>query len=451
MNDPNGLVEVDGIFHLFYQHNPSAPVWGNIHWGHASSADLIRWDHHPIALFPDEVGEPFSGTIVVDRSNSAGLGDNALVAIYTQDLDGRQRQSLAYSLDGGETWTPHGGNPVLDAPEGIHNFRDPKVQRFSGGGTSWWVMVLAVESEVWLYRSDDLHHWDHTSVLEVPAPWPPSIVEVPELIPVPIEGTDELVWTLIVSLIPPGRERRVAGRVRWVPVDFDGTTITPCRQADHAAALDGGRDLYAMMAWVSDRRDAPIGIGWMDERVLDPGAAVAPWCGRQSLPRRLSFVLDGDRLRLRQQPVAGDFDPLNGASVPEAGGDSAVTLDEPCFAVDLVVRFRADDDQVRLVLAPARGSSTVVVVDRAGLRLGDDGDRVSGREPQAGDPVIRNVLAIVDAGSIEVFVDGGLGAVSELCAVGLGPTSIRVERRGSSEVMSTRVSVPSSTVRGEEW
>ena len=74
MNDPNGLVVIDDTFHLFYQHNPSAARWGNLHWGHAVSHDLMRWDHRPVAIAPDHHGEVFSGTAVIDSTGSAGFG-----------------------------------------------------------------------------------------------------------------------------------------------------------------------------------------------------------------------------------------------------------------------------------------------------------------------------------------------------------------------------------------
>jgi len=115
MNDPNGMVYHKGVYHLFYQHNPDSSVWGPMHWGHATSKDLIEWRHEPIALFPDSLGTIFSGSAVVDSNNTAGFaqpGETALVAVFTQhNTDGEkagrtdfQTQSLAYSIDDGKTW-----------------------------------------------------------------------------------------------------------------------------------------------------------------------------------------------------------------------------------------------------------------------------------------------------------------------------------------------------------
>ena len=265
MNDPNGLVELDGMFHLCYQHNPSAPRWGNLHWGRATSNDLITWTHQPIAIAPDELGEAFSGTAVIDRHGTAGAGDDALVAVYTQDLRGRQRQSIAISTDRGATWKPAPENPVIDTPDGVRDFRDPKVMWHADGDDAAWVMLLAVGPELWIYRSDDLRRWVRSSVFAVPSPWVGAIAEVPELVRVPVEGSDDHVWVLVVSLIPPAGTSDLGDRVRWSIVEFDGTTLTAAAD-DATHVIDHGRTFYAPMAWrdVDDR--APILVGWLDER-----------------------------------------------------------------------------------------------------------------------------------------------------------------------------------------
>ena len=171
MNDPNGLVYNDGLYHLFYQYYPHATVWGPMHWGHATSTDMVHWEHKPIALFPDEKGLIFSGSAVVDTNNTSGFGKDGkvpLVAIFTyHNMLGEksgdntfQTQGIAYSLDNGETWTKYEGNPVL-GNKGIRDLRDPKV--FWHEETQSWIMALVAGDYAKFYRSKNLREWDNIS------------------------------------------------------------------------------------------------------------------------------------------------------------------------------------------------------------------------------------------------------------------------------------------------
>jgi fructan beta-fructosidase len=153
VNDPNGMVYNKGVYHLFYQHHPYSSVWGPMHWGHATSRDMINWQHEPIAIYPDSIGTIFSGSAVVDKNNTSGFGKNGqapLVAIFTQhSMEGEkagrndfQNQSIAYSDDEGKTWKKYEGNPVLKNP-GIVDFRDPKVMWYEP--QKKWIMTLATK------------------------------------------------------------------------------------------------------------------------------------------------------------------------------------------------------------------------------------------------------------------------------------------------------------------
>ena len=160
MNDPNGMFydEANGIWHLYYQYYPEGTVWGPMHWGHSTSQDLIHWEHQPIAIYPDANGMIFSGSAVIDRNNTAGFGENAIVAIYTS-ADKAQNQSISYSLDGGQTFTAYEGNPVLIGD--IADFRDPKV--FWDELSNQWTMALACQQEIRFYGSPNLKDWTYLS------------------------------------------------------------------------------------------------------------------------------------------------------------------------------------------------------------------------------------------------------------------------------------------------
>ncbi|WP_434811889.1 GH32 C-terminal domain-containing protein [Microbacterium sp. bgisy189] len=252
MNDPNGMVYVDGTYHLFFQHNPDGTRWGNMSWGHATSDDLLHWEEQPIAIPQtfDESGSPiesiFSGSIVVDEHNTSGFGvagQAPLVAIYTSAYEpahpthaGIQAQSLAYSTDNGTTWTKYEGNPVLD--RGSANFRDPKVFWYDGPAGAYWVMVAveALDHKVVLYRSDDLRSWEHLSDFG-PANSTGGIWECPDLFELPVDGDPERTkWVMVVNL-NPGAVAGGSGGQYFVG-DFDGTTFT-------SESTDGPSDLPA--------------------------------------------------------------------------------------------------------------------------------------------------------------------------------------------------------------
>ncbi|MEY9863776.1 fructan beta-fructosidase [Catenulispora sp. GAS73] len=227
MNDPNGLIYYKGQYHLFFQYNPSGDTWGNMSWGHAVSTDLVHWTQLPLAIPQDDNEMVFSGSVVFDRTDSSGLGTAAnppLVAIYTSAYKaaGKQAQSLAYSLDGGTTWSKYGGNPVLDI--GSQNFRDPKV--FWYQATRSWLMTVALSDQhkVSFYTSKDLKSWTHLSDFG-PAGAVGGAWECPDLFPLPVDGNPaDTKWVLVVGTNPGA----VAGGsgVQYFVGGFDGTTFT---------------------------------------------------------------------------------------------------------------------------------------------------------------------------------------------------------------------------------
>ncbi|MGG0382980.1 GH32 C-terminal domain-containing protein [Priestia filamentosa] len=160
MNDPNGMVYYKGEYHLFYQYHPYGTTWGPMHWGHAVSKDLVHWKQLPIALSPDENGEIFSGSAVIDWNNTAGFGKEAMIAVFTHSGNKGQVQSIAYSNDKGRTWKKHKGNPVMPNPP-VPDWRDPKV--FWHDETHQWVMSLAAKNKIMFYTSGDLKKWKYAS------------------------------------------------------------------------------------------------------------------------------------------------------------------------------------------------------------------------------------------------------------------------------------------------
>ena len=187
MNDPNGMVYKDGEWHLFYQFNPYGSFWGNMHWGHAVSKDLVNWENLGIAIAPDALGAIFSGSAVVDKDNTAGFGKDALIAMYTSDGD-NQTQSIAYSLDNGRTFTKYAGNPVIIAAD-TPDFRDPKI--FWHEESRQWKVILAAGQEVQLYSSDNLKDWTYDSSFGLSYGNHNGVWECPDLVRLSFEGKEK--------------------------------------------------------------------------------------------------------------------------------------------------------------------------------------------------------------------------------------------------------------------
>lgn len=310
MNDPNGLVHLDGEYHLFYQHNPFGDRWGHMSWGHATSRDLARWEHLPVALYEEDGVMVFSGSAVVDEENTSGLCEDAppgscLVAIWTghSERDGRdhQTQNLAYSRDRGRTWTKYAGNPVIDLGRGDN--RDPKV--FWHQPSRRWVMatVLASERKVRLFASADLKKWEALSDFG-PAGATGGAWECPDLFPLPVDGDPrEAKWVLQVDLNPGGR---VGGSgAQYFVGTFDGRTFANDNPPELTLWVDHGKDFYAAQSYSNLPPSPPrvVWIGWMSNWAYANDEPTSPWRGVQSFPRELGLRRTPDGVRLVQAPV----------------------------------------------------------------------------------------------------------------------------------------------------
>ncbi|WP_449538883.1 GH32 C-terminal domain-containing protein [Ferdinandcohnia sp. Marseille-Q9671] len=312
MNDPNGMVYYDGEYHLFYQHNPTDITWGPMYWGHAVSKDLVNWEHLPIALYPDELGFMWSGSVVVDWSNTSGFGDGSkppMVAMFTQEKGGEQVQSLAYSNDKGRSWKTYDGNPVIPMLEGGDVFRDPKV--FWHEDTNKWIMVISAGNHIKIYQSDNLKDWNHVSDFGSDQGSHAGTWECPDLFELEVDGDpNKKKWVLAVS-ISEGAPAGGSGMQYFVG-DFDGTTFTNENAPDEVLWADYGSDFYAAVTWsdVSDHDGRRIWMGWMNNWLYGQGLPTSEFRGAMSLPRELSLTSSSDNtIRLVQKPVS-EFESL---------------------------------------------------------------------------------------------------------------------------------------------
>ena len=286
LNDPNGLVFYDGEYHLFFQRNPGHTDFGSgialRSWGHAISTDLVHWQQLPDAISPDEAGSIWSGSAVVDWTNTSGLGIDGrppLVAAYANAKDPFD-QRLAYSTDRGRTWTKFAGNPVLGNVLG-HN-RDPKLVWHEP--TKHWIMALHLDQahRFALFASPDLKAW--TKLQEVTLDYDD---ECPDFFPINLDGdTSKTKWVF------------TAASGHYIVGSFDGHSFTP--ETD-STEMERGPNFYAAQTFsdipASDGRR--IQIGWMRDGKY-PGM---PFNQQMSFPSEMTLRSTSRGLKLFRWPV----------------------------------------------------------------------------------------------------------------------------------------------------
>ncbi|KKK20883.1 hypothetical protein P175DRAFT_0560664 [Aspergillus ochraceoroseus IBT 24754] len=353
MNDPNGLVYVNGTYHLFYQYNPGGIVWGAMSWGHATSDDLTHWEHQPLAFlargFPDNMTEMFfSGSAVVDEQNTSGFGNGdaaPLVAMYTSNYltdqtlpsgkqvrESQQSQSIAYSTDQGKTWTTYDeANPVILEPpapykDQYQQFRDPNV--FWHHETNQWVLLVSLASlhKLLIYTSKDLKSWSLVSEFG-PFNAIGGVWECPSLFPLPLDNDESKVkWVALVGLNPGGPPGTVGSGNQYFIGDFNGTTFTPDSASvypgnEEANWLDHGPDFYAAIGYNGLPEYERTLIAWMNNWQYGQKIPTSPWRSAMSIPRQLSLKTINGKAMVVQNPKE-DWDSIMAKSGSGSHGSS---------------------------------------------------------------------------------------------------------------------------------
>ena len=358
MNDPNGMVYKDGEWHLFYQYNPYGSFWGNMHWGHAVSKDLVNWEHLGIALAPDDLGAIFSGSAVVDTDNTAGFGRGAIVAMYTSD-GSNQTQSIAYSLDNGRTFTKYAGNPVIMA-EDTPDFRDPKV--FWDHQTRQWKVVLAAGQEVQFYSSSNLKDWTYDSSFGLAYGNHNGVWECPDLIRLPFEGKDK--WVLLLNINPGGPFGGSA--TQYFVGSYDGKTFKCDDLPTVTRWMDYGKDHYAAVTWSSAPDGRAVAIAWMSNWQYANSVPTQQFRSANSVPRDLSLIRKGKEVILKSTP-SREVEALRGTPVQYTLSTAPVELfDKPVKAYELVIRFSLQKKEgATFVLSNEAGEQVVFSYEAA--------------------------------------------------------------------------------------
>ena len=358
INDPNGLVYADGFYHLYHQWNPYGTEWGNMHWGHAVSRDLITWERKPMAMAPDEYGTMYSGCAWPDKENAAGFGKNALLFFYTAsggcnqwsiDRGHQHTQHLAVSLDGGETLMKKG--MLIGHIKGGN--RDPKV--FYHQGSRAYIMVLFLDDyEFAIFRSPDLIHWTESQRFSAE-----KMRECPDLFELRVDNE-------------PGTSKWVfwSADGYYLTGSFDGYRFTAEShvQSAYSTCMAYAAQTYAGVA------DRCISIAW-HRTANDHGN----FRGMMSIPTELLLTHTGNEWRIRFQPVREVWDHFH-----------------------LIREWHADAHGLQI---PMNGLPVMAVLttETPGTRTLCTG-KTELAIPCGESPTI----LIIDHGIIEYFADGGL-------------------------------------------
>ncbi|GAB4050794.1 glycoside hydrolase family 32 protein [Spirosoma litoris] len=430
MNDPNGMVYYKGTYHLFFQYYPKATVWGPMHWGHATSKDMVHWKEQPIALYPDSLGYIFSGSAVVDVNNTSGFGKNGqvpLVAIFThhnpnlekQKPDQVESQSLAYSLDEGKTWTKYAGNPVLPNP-GITDFRDPKVRWYEA--EKKWIMTLATKDHITFYSSPNLKSWTKESEFGINAGAHGGVWECPDLIPLNHNG--KTVWVLIVNINPGGPNGGSAAQ--YFVGDFNGKNFKA--YSKETKWMDYGTDNYAGVTF-SNTGNRTILMGWMSNWQYATVVPTEAWRSANTVPRELGLKEVGKELFLTSKPIK-ELDELNeqrfslkNQSVNNSYDLTAKTKNATgLFKLEITTQNTTD---FSIVLANKQGNEVVIGYDKRANQYYIDRSH-SGKvdfekgfakrhsAPRFSTDKVMSLTILADVASVELFADNGLTVMTDI-------------------------------------
>ena len=401
MNDPNGMFYKDGVWHLCYQFNPYGSQWENLSWGHSTSTDLINWKAEPTALEPDALGMMFSGCCVVDKNNTAGFGKDAIVALYTT-AGARQTQSLAYSTDGGKTFTKYADNPIITS--NVPDFRDPHV--FWNAEAGFWNMILAAGQQMSIYSSKDLKEWKHESDFGAEYGNHGGVWECPDLMKMNVKGTNKDKWMLICNINPGGPFGGSA--TQYFIGQFDGHKFTCEDEPSETKWMDYGKDHYATVTFDNAPDGRRCAIAWMSNWQYANQVPTKQFRSANSIVRDLGLFEYKGETYCSITP-AKEMLAARGARVSQ-----------PTEACEIVVTVKGD---AQITLRNAKGERVVMTYDdeeetfdmdrrRSGNSSFSDAFPVATSSPTYGK--VRQLRIFVDRCSVEAFDGDGKMCMTNL-------------------------------------
>lgn len=448
MNDPNGMFYKDGRWHLYYQWNPYGSKWQNMTWGHSSSADLVRWEHHPAAIEANGLGTVFSGSSVVDSANTAGFGSDAVVALYTS-ADVSQTQSLAHSSDGGMTFEIYPGNPVLTLES---EARDPNM--FWDADNGRWVLSLAhaLDHEMLFFTSPDLKEWTLQGSFGKGIGAQDGVWECPDLFRLKVDGSSEEKWVLVCNINPGGPFGGSA--TQYFTGDFDGKTFIADTDAEGTIPtkwMDYGKDHYATVSWSDAPDNRRVLIGWMSNWQYAGEVPTMQYRSANTLPREAGLFRAPDgRLYLSSSPVA-ELSALrdkpsvsvrnktaggNGRNFPlpdSNGGACEILLDiDSRKAASVDITISNNDGESAILGYDAKAHTLSFDRRRSGLTdFSQDFPTVTTAPTFETDGKL-SLRIFIDRSSIEVFGNGGKTVMTNLVFPTVPYSSVSVSAKGGN-------------------
>lgn len=402
MNDPNGMFYKDGVWHLYFQHNPYGSQWENMTWGHSTSTDLLHWTFQGDPIEADAWGTIFSGSAVVDHNNTAGFGKGAVVAMYTSAGE-NQTQSIAYSNDNGQTFTKYDGNPVLTS--NTPDYRDPHV--FWNEDIKRWNMIMAEGQHMDIYSSADLKEWKLESQFGAEYGNHGGVWECPDLMKMKVRGTDQYKWMLLCNINPGGPFGGSA--TQYFVGQFDGHKFT-CESAPEVTKwMDYGKDHYATVTFDNAPDGRHVAMAWMSNWQYANQVPTMQYRSANSVPRDL------DLYEYQGQTYCGVTpSPELAAARPKK---ATKTLTEAC---EMVVTLKGN---ATITLANDKGEQVVMTYDEKSRTFAMDRTK-SGQKEFSDDFAALTVAPVhgkmsqlrlfIDRSSIEAFDADGKMAMTNL-------------------------------------
>nr|WP_051069804.1 GH32 C-terminal domain-containing protein [Bacteroides propionicifaciens] len=424
MNDPNGMVYHNGTYHLCFQYNPYGSTWENMSWGHATTKDLITWTHQADALHKDGLSDMFSGGAVIDKNNVSGLGKDAIIAFYTNAGIG-QTQCIAYSLDNGNTFTKYKNNPILTSSE--PDFRDPKV--FWHEATDKWIMILAVGQHMEIYNSDNFLDWTYKSSFGEGEGSHGGVWECPDLVQLPVEGTQKRKWLLICNINPGGPFGGSAAQ--YFVGSFDGERFTN-EAPVQTKWMDYGKDYYATVTWSNTPDNRVIALGWMSNWQYGNQLPTKQYRSATAIPRDLKLFEHEGQTYLKSEiskglnPFLHKISSLEGLNVNKDETLENITKGAKAYQVDMELKNEsADKLGFKLFNDKGDGVSFYIDAHKKTLKMDRTKSGLTDFDPTLAymvktiaplflkDDLIKLTL-LVDTCSIEVFGNGGRFTMTNL-------------------------------------